>query len=83
MSISHPSRALQNLAQQLAGDPAAAPGLADEQGGEVRLDLAVGLELHEARDDPVVDCDERGRSKESKARARSAPGPRSRSPELR
>jgi hypothetical protein len=45
--------------EQAPGDAAAAPLIADQKRREVGLDLAVGLQLDESRDLPVLERDER------------------------
>jgi hypothetical protein len=52
----------ESLAQQPARQPAATPPLADNEGGEVGLDLAVGLQLDQTCDLSVLDGNQRGGS---------------------
>jgi hypothetical protein len=56
----HPTGPLQRVMEQAPGDAAAAPLLADKQRREVGLDLAIGLQLDEARKRSIDDRDERG-----------------------
>jgi len=49
---------LKSVAQEPAGEATPPPFLSDKQCREVRLDLAVGLELDDAGDDSILDSDQ-------------------------